>query len=131
MFLRPWFVPASGWGVAAACLGLRAPVAPRDFLSSPLALLRTGLPPSPARTVSLLHVAVPINCFCAGTRHCYCHSAMLQFPLPCPCERSRCCCTALLPPTLPLSALVSSLADLLLHPRTGLCRGTLWDRKAA
>lgn len=131
VFLRPWVFPTAGWGVPATSPGLRAPVAPRDFLASPLALLRTRLPRSFPRTVSLLDVVVPFNCFCAGTRHCYCHSAMLQSPLPCPCETTRCCCTALLSPSLPLSALVSALADLLLHPRTGLCRGTLWDRKAA
>ncbi|KAL2303072.1 hypothetical protein Nmel_010531, partial [Mimus melanotis] len=50
---------------------------------------KTWPPRPPSRTGSQLHVAVPCNCFCAGTRHCYSHSAMLQSPLPCPCERTR------------------------------------------
>lgn len=111
--VRPGGIAAGGKGVSAplghprrwmGCPRSLPRAAPScctpGFLLFPLDLLRTRLPPSPPRAVSLPHVAVPFKRFCAGTRRCYCHLAMLKSPLPCPCERARCCCTALLPPSL-------------------------------
>lgn len=88
---------------------LRAPVAARDFLSSPSPSPGPAAPfSSPYCLSPPPHGALPFG----RDAVLGCRSAMLRSPLPRPCERTRCCCTALRPP----SALPSSL-------RTCLCIG--------
>lgn len=119
VFLRSWVISAAGWGVSAACLGLHPPVAPRDFFSSPLPSSGPGcrlLLPAPFPCCTLpfpSSVSAPGHGAVTATWRCLSRRFLVPVKGP----------GAAAPRfSLPLSALASALADLLLHPRTGFCR---------